>query len=138
MNEGRSKWHIHPNFVGYFKLPNGIEIYLWFFVFVQTWASIHAYVIQKLHWIPITLSLLWVHDGCGFDSLKQLILKALIINGNLTQETLARCLMSFGASWMNFSKGYEIRSLCSCRKKYPIFSGCPLCANLAIQSSQWC
>jgi hypothetical protein len=76
-----------------------------------------------------------VSDGCGFDSLKKLIFKALIINGNVTQETLSRRLVSFGANGVSFSKGYEIRSLCSFRKKYPIFSGCPLYANLAIQSS---
>jgi len=64
-----------------------------------------------------------------------LFLKALIINGNLTQETLARCLVSFGANGVNFSKGYEIRSLCNHRKNNPIFNGHPLCANLAIESS---
>jgi hypothetical protein len=74
----------------------------------QSWVLIHAYVVQGWQKNLLLLSLQQVVDGATSNNLKCILVDVLVLYGDLTQESIASKLITFGVDGMSVFQGVRI------------------------------
>jgi hypothetical protein len=73
----------------------------------QSWISIHVYIVNNQHKVPILLNLERIVNGGKFDNLTSVIIHSLVVFGGMSKIDIANIVVYFGADDVTSFQGLK-------------------------------